>query len=141
MSNLHFNGDLSVFRNDPTLTDWRQQMVPSQTSDAKSKDRIRVVQFGDGYSQRQMDGINSQPLQFKLVFKNRHSTVIAALKNFFRGTSGLYDRKPNEYFFWTPPEPYEEEGELKFTHTDYTIDYGEGSLKTLQVTFDQVFDP
>ena len=41
--------------------------------------RLRIAQFGDGYQQRMLDGINALDLRWSLSFENKTSDVLLAM--------------------------------------------------------------
>jgi phage-related protein len=50
--------------------------------------RVRVAQFGDGYQQRTLDGINAVNTKFALQWNNRQSDIIEAMVAFFVAQKG-----------------------------------------------------
>jgi phage-related protein len=44
--------------------------------------RLRKAQFGDGYQQRTLDGINALDLKFTVAFENRESAIIVAMNDY-----------------------------------------------------------
>lgn len=50
--------------------------------------RVRKVQFGDGYSARVPDGLNTQGIKVTLPYKNRSHQELAILLDFFRRHGG-----------------------------------------------------
>ena len=50
--------------------------------------RIDVAQFGDGYAQRVLDGINALNQKFSVTFENRPADVITAMLAFFANQKG-----------------------------------------------------
>ena len=44
--------------------------------------RLRVAQFGDGYAQRILDGINALNQKWQVTFENREAAVINAMANY-----------------------------------------------------------
>jgi len=71
--------------------------IPSSTSRLAKKPRMNKVQFGNGYSQRAGDGINSITEKWGLVFSVRDNTDADAIIAF------LDAREGHESFDWTPP--------------------------------------
>lgn len=53
--------------------------VPVQREDSW---RLRIAQFGDGYSQRTLDGINALDMTWSLQWENREQAVINAMVNY-----------------------------------------------------------
>src|SRR5215510_11106025 len=56
--------------------------------------RLRIAQFGDGYSQRTLDGINALDRQWTLTWLNRSASVINAMVSFFE------NNKAKAFFFF-----------------------------------------
>lgn len=50
--------------------------------------RMRVAQFGDGYQQRTLDGINAISTKFSLQWVNRKSDVIEAMIEYWSTRKG-----------------------------------------------------
>ncbi|QBH97154.1 phage tail protein [Limnobaculum zhutongyuii] len=62
--------------------------------------KVRVVKFGDGYEQRQPNGINNKLRSYSLTFRvPRHEAWL--IDDF------LYQHGGVETFLWTPPHRYE----------------------------------
>ena len=59
--------------------------------------RLRVAQFGDGYAQRTLDGINALNVRWTVTWLNRPKDVIEAMVDY------LIDRKGNSFLFEEPP--------------------------------------
>jgi len=67
--------------------------IPDVPLTREDSTRIRVAQFGDGYQQRTLDGINAVNTKFSLQWVNRKNDVINAMVAFFvaqKGESFLY---------------------------------------------------
>jgi phage-related protein len=58
--------------------------------------RLRIAQFGDGYSQRTLDGINALNMKWNLVWQNREKAVLQAMVDF------LIAQKANAFQFKEP---------------------------------------
>jgi len=76
----------------PTFTN-----TPSYGAAVKVQPRVRQAQFGDGYSQRVADGINSAPRAWSLSFAKRTEAEIDAIESFLDTQGGTAS------FDWTPP--------------------------------------
>ena len=50
--------------------------------------RLRVAQFGDGYAQRTLDGINALNRKWQVTFENREADVINAMVVYFETQKG-----------------------------------------------------
>lgn len=75
----------------PTFT-W----VPDYDATLNTKPRVRVIKFGDGYEQRQGEGINRQPRTYTLTFKRPYAEIDAI-------AAFLYARGGLESFDYTHP--------------------------------------
>lgn len=63
---------------------WR----PSNTWSIDVEPRLQTAQFGDGYLQRVIDGINPNKSTWNLNFNGRHNTVINAMVSYLAGLKG-----------------------------------------------------
>ena len=70
--------------------------TPSKMFTKKVKPRVKVIQFGDGYSQRVPETINNLEAEWSLTFSNRGLIDAAALISFLETHTG------SEAFNWTP---------------------------------------
>lgn len=75
--------------------------TPSYNPAIVSEPRVNVIAFGDGYEQRNTEGINFDLLKLDLVFEKRNIAETTALLHF------LHERKAQEPFVYTPPIPYD----------------------------------
>jgi len=69
----------------------------SQSSSGNSSFRTIVAQFGDGYSQRAADGINTKEEAWSVVWENITEAQLTTLRSTFDSVEG-YD-----YLTWTAP--------------------------------------
>lgn len=74
--------------------------VPGYGSSVDNRPTVQNVTFGDGYSQRVSDSINSNLLNINLTFDKRRKKEATAILHF------LHQRKGVEKFLFSPPEPY-----------------------------------
>lgn len=72
-------------------------IVPSKSFSLSTKPRVILSQFGDGYSQRAVNGINNLTKEWSLAFNSKDLTTISQIENFFEARKGV------EGFKWTPP--------------------------------------
>lgn len=105
--------------------------VPDRGYTRNTKPKVLVYQFGDGYSQRIPDGLNSIRYDYSLTFNNRSIPEANAIIQFFEGTFGA------EYFLWTPPQ---ETTQIKVIASDWSNTYESAISRTVSVNFTQVFD-
>ena len=62
--------------------------IPDQPLGRDDAVRLRVAQFGDGYAQRTLDGINALTRTWSLVWENREAAIIEAMVNYLIGRKG-----------------------------------------------------
>jgi phage-related protein len=105
--------------------------APSQSSSAGIKPRVNSIQFGDGYSQRSPDGLNTTPQVYQLFWKSILESERASLDSFLQGCAGATS------FDWTPPN---QSTPLKFICKTWDWTYGEYNLCDFRATFEQVFE-
>ena len=106
--------------------------IPDFGAQVQIKPRVRAVAFGDGYQQRQADGINSVPQVWSLQWKNRTNTETAAIKSFLAARAGV------EAFDWTPPN---ESTAIRVVCSEWTASTERYNLNSVSAQFTQVFEP
>lgn len=104
--------------------------IPTYSISGGSEPRVRKTNFGDGYSQRVGDGLNTQPEKWTLEYIKPLSTIQTIL-SFFTTTKGV------DYFWWTPPVSG---SPLKFSYLSYTIAPMGNNIWRLTVNIEEVFD-
>ncbi len=111
----------------------------SYSSNLTEEVRLRLTQFGDGYSQRVMDGINNIPRKFNVVINAMSDIRATAVEGFFRCVGSAYTgRTPSEYFYWTPPAPHNTLG--KWIVRNWSMQHQSHNSHTISATFEEVFD-
>ncbi len=138
---LYFNTGDSAFFNDPTLTPNLVPIEPSYSTSLDAEYRMNTIQYGNGYKQREPDGLNNEKLVVQVVFQNMRADVIKAVDAFLRGGTNVYDRNAAEYFFWQPPAQYGNVGVIKMTCDKWRIDPHSSQVASLSATFEQTFEP
>lgn len=93
--------------------------------------RVKRVSFGDGYTQRAPDGLNTVRQQWRLVWERIPDTLAETLRLFFNGLGGT------GLIEWTP---YNQPTELKWTANDFTSKPVGALIATVSVTLTQEFD-
>jgi phage-related protein len=104
--------------------------TPSYGAALKVAPRVRVAQFGDGYSQRVGDGLNNAPRSWSLTFGKRTEAEIDAIEAFLAGEGGT------TAFDWTPPRGAA--GKWVCKGWDRGLDGFNN--ERLSATFDEVFE-
>lgn len=111
----------------PTLTTTRQATLETRRS---AKPRVLVAEFGDGYSQRAKDGINSNPAEMSVVWESMTVADAKLLVKFFE------DRAGAEHFYWTAPH---DTTPKKWVCPDWTEEYPTRTYITIRATLREVF--
>jgi phage-related protein len=106
--------------------------VPDFGLSKKSEPAIRNVQFGDGYSQRLVVGLNQSPKEWNLTWVNRSNADITAIETFLDARAGA------QSFTWTPPDGATA---YKFIAQSWNRKLEYAGISTLDATFRQVFEP
>lgn len=95
------------------------------------KPNVRVAKFGDGYEQRQANGINTQPKQWSLRFSMRNDTEAAAIETFLVTQAAVLS------FDWTDIN-----GDAgKYVCRSWNRTKERFNLNTITATFEEVFEP
>ena len=105
--------------------------VPDRSFKQSVKPRVLKAQFGDGYSQRLADGINTLGRSWNVTFKNRDLTTISAITSFFEGLQGTVS------FDWTPPG---EVSSVKVICEEWNEEYITEDIRTITATFMRVYE-
>lgn len=113
----------------PTLT---PAIAPSYSSTKSTKYKVIRAEFGDGYSQRVADGINSVKKMGTLVFENLAPSDADDIEDFFNDLKGA-----DPFYYTLPlegsPTLWITEGEVQRTYQ------GPNSI-TITAKVEQVFD-
>lgn len=97
-----------------------------------TKPRVRVVAFGDGYEQRQGDGINTRNEVWDLQFQNRTNSDTAAIIAFLEARNAV------ESFDWTPPN---EVTAIKVVCREWNKSLDRFNLNAVSAQFERVYEP
>jgi len=93
--------------------------------------RVRVAQFGDGYSQRMADGLNAQPQIWTVSWSPVTQANADAIINFLAARGGV------QAFRWTPPG---QATQRAFVCHEWTVTPRGGLLVDISASFVEVFD-
>ena len=104
--------------------------TPSFEATEVSKPRAKKFQAGDGYEQRIRFGLNTDPKEWQLVFKERTDTERDNILAFLEARAGV------ESFDWTPPRGTAG----KFVCEDWQVTLRSCNFNTISATFRQVFE-
>lgn len=108
--------------------------TPSYSSSSSLDFKKTEMQFGDGYSQRMRNGINSNPLTFNLTFDGRSDTESTALLHFIEQKGGV------DPFIYNNPTIFNKTG-LKYIAIEPKWSSPSYNINNVSVTFQRVFDP
>jgi len=64
-------------------------ILPDKGLSASFQPRVLTAQFGDGYQQRVLDGINNSPRSFGVSFNTRTKAEIDDIAGYFNSLSGV----------------------------------------------------
>lgn len=103
---------------------------PSTTSTRAVRARVNSAQFGDGYSQRSMDGLNTTPRTYNANWTGMASTDADTIEAFF----AAHTVTP---FLWQPPL---DTVQRKWIAGNWSRGYPGGDSASLTATFVEVFD-
>ena len=106
---------------------------PSYGAQKKSEPVVRTVQFGDGYQARLTFGINQNPKEWQLEFRNLTESDADTIETFLDARAA-----DNAAFDWSPPD---ETDTYKWICKSWTKTLPYSNLATIQTTFTQVFEP
>ena len=98
----------------------------------QAQPRVRSVEFGSGYSQRAVFGINQDPKVWTLSWNNRTATDANAIEDFLEARAG------QEAFDWTPPD---DTTSYKWICKAWRKTMPYSNLFNIDATFEQVFEP
>ena len=106
---------------------------PSYGAQKRSQPAVRTVQFGDGYQARLTYGLNQNPKEWQLEFRNLTEADADTIETFLDARAA--DNAP---FDWSPPD---ETDTYKWICRSWTKTLPYSNLATIQTTFTQVFEP
>ncbi len=98
-----------------------------------SAPNIRTVQFGDGYQQRLVYGLNSNPKIWDVAFNNLVEADADTVETFLDARAA-----DAASFSWTPPG---ESSALDFFCFEWNKQINYAGRATIQATFTQVIEP
>ena len=108
--------------------------TPNYSTTADINQRKVEMSFGDGYTQRMRDGINTNPLNFNLVFDNRSDAEAAAILHFIEQKGGV------DNFVYNSPTIFNKTG-LKYVAVDPKWSSSSYNLNNVTVTLKRDYNP
>lgn len=109
--------------------------IPSYSNSLDVNTRVIRLQFGDGYSQRQRDGINSNIAAWGLSFENRSDKEAKAIINF---TEDKGDTEAFQILF--SRGALQNDVNQKYTASQVKVNNNSYNQNTITLTLNQVFD-
>jgi hypothetical protein len=105
---------------------------PTYSATKSSQPKIRVTQFGDGYQQRVIFGLNQNPKEWRLSFSvsDADADIIEAFLDARADDAASFD--------WSPPG---DANTYKWTCPSWTRELFDFERSKVDVTFMQVFEP
>lgn len=104
--------------------------TPSYTTEVSYKPRVRIVEYGDGYSQRAIEGLNPISEVWNLVFDVRDDLTTSDVVQFLIDHTGLA-------FDWISPN---RTLPIKVICNEWQRVYTTNGINGIRATFTQVFD-
>jgi len=103
-----------------------------------STHNILTAQFGDGYEQRVLNGINSKQDSFSVSFNNRPAEDINLIAAFFDNNAG-------KSFDFVITDSYSSgslsNSTIKVTCNEYNVTYARETIHSLNCTLKRVYEP
>jgi len=108
---------------------------PSVQTQTGTQPRTLRAQFGDGYSQEMLDGLNAYLRVWTITWEPIHGVTqtvptLSQLDTFFRTNAGLR-------FYWTQPAPCDTEGPKVFRCRQWQWTYEGGLIVGVQAVLEQ----
>ena len=113
------------------MTDTLPDIAVSYGANGVTEFGVLEADFGDGYSQRAADGLNSKKINWSVTWENRPDADIDSLYDFLIAKLGY------EAFFWTAPD---ESSPRKWIARGLTRTPVATGFSTLRTEFEEVFD-
>lgn len=109
--------------------------LPSYSTNVENEIKTITAQFGDGYSQRQRDGINSVKSTYNFSFENRSEKETKAILNFVEDKAGV-----EPFSILMNSTSISNDPSQKFVATNPKVTFSNYDSNTISVTLTQVFD-
>ena len=97
----------------------------------QAQPKVRVAEFGSGYSQRSVLGINQDKKIWQLAWRNRTATDTNTIEDFLEARGG------HESFDWSPPD---ETDTYKWICKSWVKTMPYSNLFDIEATFEEVFE-
>jgi len=114
------------------------EVVADRGLSRTSTHNVLTAQFGDGYEQRVLNGINTKQDLFNISFNNRTAEDITLIAAFF-------DSKAGKSFDFVITDSYSlgslSNSTIKVTCNDYSVNYTREQFHSLSCTLKRVYEP
>ena len=107
-------------------------IAPDYGASKASNPKVRTSEFGSGYSQRAVFGINQDPKVWSLTWQNRTTTDANLIEDFLEARKGV------DTFDWSPPD---ETNSYKWICRSWAKTMPYSNLFNITATFEQAFEP
>jgi len=115
----------------PSFLTFPYALGPTTSAARTVQPRILKTEFGDGYGQRVVDGINAIRRIYNVSWEDISRVDANLIDDFFAARSAA------EAFYWTPPGA---STPLLWVCDNWTRTHTTVTLDSIQATFTQVFD-
>lgn len=105
--------------------------TPDNGATYETKPNVRTAKYGDGYEQRQANGINNMPKTWSLRFSVRTDSEIAPIASFLEAQAGV------SAFTWT--DPFGNTG--RYVCRSWSREKTRYNINSISATFEQVYEP
>lgn len=109
--------------------------IPSYSTSLEGTQNVIIARFGDGYSQRQRAGLNSNTQSFQLAFNDRSDRESKAILNYIEDKGGVDPVK-----LLLPINKLQNNPNLKYTIKNPRLTTTYYDINSISVIADQVFD-
>lgn len=101
--------------------------IPDTPTAKQSEQRLKIAQFGDGYQQRTLDGINALNLKWSLTWENRKESEIKAMDSYLAACQGapFRFRDPlTQVLYWVFCDLWQTELSVERKRSNFTERWG-----------------
>ena len=111
------------------------QITPDKTMQRKTKPKVYLSSFGDGYEQRISQGINPLNETYSVSFQTRTKEEIDDIVAFFDSKRGV-----TNFSFTIPDSNNGGEKTIKVVCDDYSLSYAYDDFYSCDATFRRVYE-
>jgi len=113
-----------------------RQVTPDKSLQRKTKPKVYMASFGDGYEQRVSQGINPLGETYTVSFQTRTNEEIDDIVAFLDSKRGV-----TNFSFTIPDSNNSGETTIKVVCDDYSITYTNDEFYSCNATFRRVYEP